>query len=287
MAEVYVARDEQSEQRVAVKVLRPELIKERRYLRRFAVEVAANRRAAGEHLVGLQDAGLEQGLPFLVMDWVRGPSLWKWVQERGPLEPGLALSLFRQAALGLAAMHEQGIFHRDVKPANILVDLDGSVPVRARISDLGLARLASIRGITRTGAAVGSPAFMAPEQVAADEADARTDVYGWGMSLLYAVTAELPFEGSTRQVMLHQLRTKPPPPSWLMDGQGEALDRIVLCALRKHPDNRYQSMLDVVEDTEAAERGAARGVPLRITPDEYVPKRAEARRWLASASLDR
>ena len=203
---------------------------------------------------------------------VPGPSLKTWVTQRGPLDPKLALRLFAQVARGLGAMHREGMVHRDVKPQNVLLALTDGLPSVAKLADLGLAKIPSMRRLTKGGDFVGTAAYMAPEQILQDPIDQRVDVYGLGATLYFAVTGKVVFEGPTANVFVHHLHTQPKPPSQVNEALPPDIDRLVLTLLRKHPNNRYRSALAVAADIGRVVRDKLlRGIPMKVQPDEYRP----------------
>ena len=275
MAVVVAAEDLQTGGRVAVKILQPHLIDNQQVRQRFDLEVQAARSMNHPHVVRFVDAGEQNRLPYLVMELVDGPSLAEHVAEAGPLRWELAFELVRQATIALEAMHDGGLVHRDTKPANLLLEMEGSEPKRLKVADLGLVRVSG-RRITEAGDTVGTSSYMAPEQIVADPVDGRTDVYSLGITLFFALTGELPFEGNAGLVMCHQLRSPAPPPSWLVDrlDRDGAVDRIVASSLRKAPANRYPSMEAMRHDLERAlglRDGAPAGTSLTVVPDIYTP----------------
>jgi serine/threonine-protein kinase len=275
MAAVYLATDEQTQATVAVKILHAHLSADAHARARFATEIRAARRIEHPNVVRALDDGIDQELPFLVMELVRGESLADYLDREGRMAPDLALPLLRQAARGLAAMHAAGVLHRDVKPGNLLLVREGDdQPWALKIADFGLARIGS-RTITAHGLPIGTTKFMAPEQVIGDEPDPRTDVYALGMVAFYALTGELPFTGrNASQTIAHQVLSPAPPPSWLVDDLDPGVDTIVVTALRKDPDNRYPTMHAMVHDIERAldmRERPVRGVELTVE-DRYRPK---------------
>jgi len=275
MAIVMIADDCSDLCQVAVKILLPQLAKDRRARERFAVEVEAARVVDHPSVVRFVGAGEHQGLPYMVMELVAGPSLSDLVDERGPLAWPLALELAKQAAGALEAMHARGLIHRDVKPANLLLQMEGLRPTRLKVADMGFVRVGDKR-ITEAGNTLGTSSTMAPEQVLADSIDVRTDVYALGISLFVALTGELPFTGTAGQVMFHQLRSAAPPPSWLVDSldRGSPVDQVLAAALRKVPANRYPTMTAFREDLERAlgqRPGPVEGTAVTVEPDVYEP----------------
>ncbi|MEZ4446659.1 MAG: serine/threonine-protein kinase [Polyangiaceae bacterium] len=282
VADVWLALDSETHRRVAIKRLKPSLAEASDARERMALEAQLGRRLHHPNVVVHLDDGVDRGLPYLVLELVEGPSLAELVRLRGPLVPMVALELVRQASCGLSVMHGMGLVHRDVKPANLLVVMNGTRPDRVKVADLGFA--AERRGAPEEATSVGTLGFMAPEQVLAEPMNAATDVYGLGVSLFFALTGTLPFTGSREQLMAHHLLSKAPPPSWLGPGIGPTLDRIVATALRKHPDNRYPDMTAMRDDLERAlcmRSGVPQGSPLRHRPDAY-PARTPLGRELTS-----
>jgi serine/threonine protein kinase len=200
------------------------------------------------HLVRVLSAGEAEGGFYLAMEYVEGHDLEARVAQEGPLSVPLAARFTRQVALGLHAAHEQGILHRDVKPANVLVDRAG----RARLADFGLATLDGGERLTRTGVVLGTPAFMSPEQAAGGrEVDHLTDVYALGALLYYLLTGRPPLERDSLLEQLSAVCGEPPrPPSELVQVP-PALEALTLCCLEKTPQDRPASALEVAELLEA------------------------------------
>lgn len=279
---VLLARDRIAGRRVAIKLLKPSLAGDADARERMWIEGRVGKRVHHPHVVQVFDAGEHEGLPFLALELVEGPSLFELVRQRGPLPAHIALELVRQASCGLSVMHGLGLVHRDVKPGNLLVVMNGTRPERVKVADLGFAR--TERRITEEATSMGTLAYMSPEQALADPVDARTDVYGLGVTLFFALTGELPFEGGPRQLMSHQIFSVAPPPSWLVSGLNPAIDRIVGCALRKAPVNRYADMPAMRDDLERAlymRRGVPKGASTTLSPDRYRPSSALGRRVVA------
>lgn len=209
MGDVYAGRDLQAERPVAVKVLRGTSPED---LQRFESEGRVLRRLEHPNVVQLYDAADEDGVPYLVMQLVDGPSLRRRLGE-GPLEEEEVARIGRSIAAALAAAHERGIVHRDVKPANVLLGADGE----AYLSDFGIARLQDVTGITRTGITMGTAAYLAPEQLGVDDVGPAADVYALGLVLLEALTGEAAFGGSTSEAALARLHRDPTIPDDVPD----------------------------------------------------------------------
>jgi serine/threonine protein kinase len=284
MGFVYKARHRELGLIFAVKVLPARRIVESpKSLARFQREVALHVRLSHPNIVRVHDAGEAWGLPYLVMEFVDGQDLDSLVQQQGPLPPTEATECTRQAAEGLAYAHREGIIHRDVKPANLLLDQAGTV----KILDLGLGRFdEQVLGEEEGGARLttdmqilGTPNFMAPEQASNPRlADARCDVYSLGCTLFYLLTGRAPFQADTpiRTLLAH--RTNPVPSLRSeRDDVPESLDAIFQKMLAKSAEERFQSMDEVVAALSGRPLPAAAPPPLPPAPPP-PPQTAEPAR---------
>ncbi|MCQ1946570.1 Stk1 family PASTA domain-containing Ser/Thr kinase [Arthrobacter sp. zg-Y1116] len=233
MSSVYLATDRRLDRDVALKVLYPHLAADRGFLRRFESEAKSAARLSHPHVVGVLDQGITDSLAYLVMEYVPGRTLRGLLDERGPLSPRLALALMDAVVEGLAAAHDAGLVHRDVKPENVLLADNG----RIKIADFGLARAVSTS--TNTGTLVGTVAYLAPELVTAGGADERSDVYSAGIMLYEMLTGRQPFTGdSPIQVAFAHVHSSVPAPSDLCPGLAEDLDELVRWCTAKDPEER-------------------------------------------------
>ncbi len=241
MGTVYVAEDPQLRRLVALKI--PQFSgsadRQAELRQRFLREARAAAALDHPNVCKVLDCGEQDGQPFVVMALVEGASLADRLEGRGRVKSRQAVSLTVRIAEGLLAVHAHGIVHRDLKPANILIKKDGT-PI---LTDFGLARVRDAsEQLTGEGAFLGTPAYMAPEQVATDlgPVTERTDLYSLGVVLFQMVTGRLPLEGSTMQIIAHHLEQKPaPPPSAFHPGIDPALDAIIRRAMAYRPDDRY------------------------------------------------
>jgi serine/threonine-protein kinase len=256
MGEVYEARGDGGA-RVALKVLLPELGGEERLLRRFEREARLARSLSHRHFVPVLHSGTSEGRPFLVMPYVDGPDLGAVIAHQGPLHPADAGLIAHQLGSALDAAHAAGLVHRDVKPANVFVDVERGRP-RAYLGDFGLTKsAASTSGLTRTGMYVGTVDYAAPEQLQAEPLDHRADVYALGALLHQALTARVPFPRARAvdKIMAH-LSEPPPRPSEAERGVPPAFDEVVARAMAKAPDDRFQTAGELGKAALAATRDA-------------------------------
>jgi eukaryotic-like serine/threonine-protein kinase len=247
MGQVFKARHQVMGRIVAVKVLRPERLKNPVVLKRFRREVHAVSKLSHPNIVAAHDASEVNGIHYLVMEYVEGTELGNRVRESGALPVPVACEYARQTALGLQHAHECGMVHRDVKPANLLVTPDGAV----KILDMGLARMissddstASLFDLTRAGTVMGTPNYIAPEQAMnPKDVDIRADVYSLGCTLHFMLTGQPPFTGSslTEVLLKHQTQAPPVPPV------EPALQAILRKMMAKSPAERFATPQDVAE----------------------------------------
>lgn len=208
MGVVFKARDPALDRFVAVKVLAPHLAASEHARQRFAREAKAAAAVVHDNVIAIHQVSEYQGLPFLVMPYLPGPSLADRIERDGALAPVEALRIARQVAAGLRAAHEQGLIHRDIKPANIL--LSGETE-RAVITDFGLARAADDATLTRSGTLAGTPQFMAPEQARGEPTDARSDLFSLGALLFTMLTGRAPVELPSGAETIRVVGQVPPP----------------------------------------------------------------------------
>ncbi len=280
MGAVYEGYDPQLDRRVAIKVLAPRLAQNEEFVQRFLAEARAIARVAHPNVAAVFSAGSEGTEHYFVMEYIEGESLDERVEKSGRLTPKAAIGYVLQTVRGLAAAHERGIVHRDVKPANLMLDTNDKV----KVTDFGLAKASGDDlKLTQAGAVMGSPHFMAPEQGRGEETDLRADVYALGATLYFLVVGTPPYEGdsSLAVILKHQESAVPQvgraPPS---------LNRIVGKMMAKATSDRYPSydalMRDLVRldrsgllrdevlradgDTDADAPGAAGAVPAAKTP---------------------
>jgi serine/threonine protein kinase len=264
MGILYLALEPGLERRVALKLIAPEAAEEEVFARRFAEESRIAASIEHPNVVPIYAAGEQDGLAWIAMRYVAGSDLGRRIARDGRLEPAHAVALIAQVGNGLDAIHAAGLVHRDVKPANVLLSGEEGAE-HAYITDFGVARnLATRSGLTQTGRFVGTIDYVAPEQIAGGEIDARVDVYALGCLLYKLLTGQVPFprEGEAARLYAH-LNDPPPNPSLFAPEVPMALDDVVVRAMSKEPDDRYPSAGDLGRAAEAALRGDAVTVPER------------------------
>ncbi|MGW6919157.1 serine/threonine-protein kinase [Kitasatospora sp. NPDC054939] len=243
---------------VALKVVRPELAEDPEFRHRFAQEVASARRIHGLYTAQVVDAGTDAATPWLATAFVAGPSLHQVVQRHGPLPERTVLLLLAGIAEALQAVHGAGVVHRDLKPGNVLVAADGP-----RVIDFGIARAADANPLTGTGLRIGSPGFMAPEQVLGQSATPATDVFALGALLAHVGSGKPPFGDGPEPASLYRAVHEEPD----LDGLPAGLHELVRRCLAKAPEDRPGT----AELIEAARLHPATGGELRFS-DDWLPQ---------------
>lgn len=284
MSEVYEVLDEEFQELRALKVLSGKDSRAPEHAQRLLREAAATRRIEHANVVHVcAISPKESATPYFVMELLHGETLREHIERHGPLAPRRALELVGEAAAGLAAAHDQSTYHRDVKPDNLFLCGAPDRVSGLKVIDFGLARqaLGGDRAPAQ-GDVMGTAEYMAPEQVVADPADARSDIYSLGVVLFRLLTQELPFDLVPQSELLaHQLASIAPPPSWLVEGLDPSVDVVVATAVRKAPENRYPSMSALLDDIERVTSGKkAHGVRLLQSPDRYLPQSSLGRQAL-------
>ncbi len=249
MGVVYKAEDARLKRVVALKFLPPALTTDPEARERFTHEAQAASALDHPNICNIHEIGeTDDGKTFLVMGYYEGETLKRKI-ENGKLkvEDGIAIGI--QIAQGLARAHEAGIIHRDIKPANIMVTSHDEV----KILDFGLARVSGRTMLTKTGMTLGTAAYMSPEQARGEQVDQRTDIWSLGVVLFEMLTEQLPFKSDLEQALIYAiLNEKPKPIRTLRPEVPEAVEQIVLKALQKAPENRYQNAHDLLTDLKAA-----------------------------------
>jgi serine/threonine protein kinase len=193
MGRVYKVFDADIKEKVALKLLKPEIASDRETIERFSNELRLARKISHRNVCRMYDLAKAEGAHFITMEYVHGEDLKSMPQMMGQLSPGQVVSIGKQVCDGLAEAHSLGVVHRDVKPQNIMIDKIGN----AKIMDFGIARSIREKGITGPSVLIGTPEYMSPEQAEAKEVDQRSDIYSLGIILYEMATGRVPFEGET------------------------------------------------------------------------------------------
>jgi adenylate cyclase len=269
MGEVYRVVDRQVGEEVALKLLRPEITLDPGAIDRFRNELRSARRISHPNICRVYHLGAHQGTYYITMELVSGQDLKSCIHRSGPFEPEQVLSVARQVCEGLAEAHRSDVIHRDLKPHNIMLDARGKV----RVMDFGIARHLGSDRLTRTGAMVGTPEYMSPEQIDGAEVDGRSDLYSLGVILFEMTTGRLPFEGpSPLAVAVKHLMADPPDPRTVREGIAEELAGLISRCLTKDKLQRYQTAEDLLAELARVEQAlAGRSLSSELAPSSASP----------------
>jgi serine/threonine protein kinase/Tfp pilus assembly protein PilF len=252
MGAVYKARDTELERLVALKLIRPELASHPEILRRFKQELILAREVTHRNVIRIFDLGQAQGIKFITMEYVEGRDLKGLIHEKGKFPTEEAVPIVLQIAAALEAAHTAGVVHRDLKPQNVMSDKDG----RVYVMDFGIARSLEHQGMTQTGALMGTPEYMSPEQAKGEKVDARSDLFALGIIFYEMVTGISPFKAETAMAMMFKrTQERATPLSQLNLGVPPVISDIVSKCLETKVDERYQSAREVITDLEAWKGG--------------------------------
>ena len=243
MADVYKAKDHKLNRFVAVKVLKPEFREDTTFIRKFKSEAQAAAVLTHPNIVNVFDVGDDNGVYYIVMELIEGITLKEYISKKGKLSVKEATSIAIQVSMGLEAAHSHGIVHRDVKPQNIIISMDGKV----KVTDFGIARAASSNTISSN--VMGSVHYSSPEQVRGGYSDEKSDIYSLGITMYEMVTGKVPFDGDTTvAIAIKHLQEEIVPPSVYTPELPHSLEQIILKCTQKSVDRRYQNMEDVIAD---------------------------------------
>jgi serine/threonine-protein kinase len=260
MAKVYKGEDTVLGRTVAIKVLAPQFADDPNFVTRFRREAQAAARISNQTIVSVFDTGSDDGVHFIVMEYVEGRTLAEYLAGGGRIMPERSIDIAIEVCRALEAAHAQGVIHRDIKPGNIMMDSRGEV----KVTDFGIARVVSTaETVAQTAAILGTASYLSPEQAQGQPVDARSDLYSLGCVLFEMLTGRAPFQGdSPVAVASKHVLEQPAPPSKLNRDVSPDLDAVVLRALAKNPANRYQSAEEFRADLERVRRG----LPVEATP---------------------
>ena len=248
MGAVYLVHDKGLDRDVALKLIRSDIAEDADALERFKREIQLSSRVTHPNVLRVFDLGESDGIQFLTMQFVDGRDLSTILKKQGKLPTDRLLRVFRQTAEGLKAAHDQGVIHRDLKPQNIM--LDGSD--RVYVTDFGMAKSSEQSGMTQTGAVIGTPFYMSPEQVKGESVGPQSDIFSLGVILYQMATGTVPFGGATPfEVMITRIQRPPKPVRELNPELPVYLQKIIERCLTVDPKLRYQNVQEILEDLDA------------------------------------
>lgn len=264
MALVYKARCQLLNRYVAVKILRPEYIQDEEFVKKFKRESLAVASLSHPNIVSIYDVGQEDDIYYIVMEYVKGCTLKEYIKDKGKINYIETLNIVRQIALALEHAHKNGVIHRDIKPHNILMTEDGNV----KVTDFGIARATSSTTVTNMGKVMGSVHYFSPEQARGGYTDHRTDIYSLGIVMYEMLTGKLPFDAdSPITIALKHIQEPYIEPRSIDPTIPKAVNDIVVKAMEKDINKRYQSARDMIEDIDKAKKNPEENLYLKENKD--------------------
>jgi serine/threonine protein kinase/tetratricopeptide (TPR) repeat protein len=252
MGKVYKALDNEIKEKIALKLIKPEISSDKKTIDRFQNELKLARKISHRNVCRMHDLGKSEGNYFITMEYVDGEDLKGMIRMMGHLSAGKAIAITKQVCEGLSEAHRIGVVHRDLKPSNIMIDKDGNT----KIMDFGIARSLSGKGITGVGVMIGTPEYMSPEQVESKEVDQRSDIYSLGVILYEIVTGQVPFDGDTPySIGVKHKSEMPRNPKEINPQIPDELNRMILKCLEKDKEKRFQSAGELHSELENIEKG--------------------------------
>lgn len=250
MALVYKARCQLLNRYVAIKILRPEFTADEEFIKKFKRESMASASLSHSNIVGIYDVGEEDGIYYIVMEYIHGQTLKEYIQAKGKLEPMEAIKIAKQISYGLEHAHKNGVVHRDIKPHNIMITDDMTV----KVADFGIARASSNVTMTNTGKVMGSVHYFSPEQARGGYSDHRTDIYSLGVVMYEMLVGKPPYDAeSPITVALKHIQEDVVEPMFIDKNIPKALNDVVMKAMQKDMTKRYQNIRDLIGDLELAQ----------------------------------
>lgn len=276
MGAVYKARDKELDRFVALKLIRSELARNPEILRRFKQELILARQITHKNVIRIFDLGQAGGVKFITMDFVEGQDLKALLQERGKLPAEEAARIMLQLCRALQAAHSEGVIHRDLKPQNIMLDAKG----RVYVMDFGIARSAYLPGMTQTGALIGTPDYMSPEQARGEKLDERSDIFSMGVIFYEIVTGKTPYPSDTPLATLWKRMQEPvTPPTQLEPTLPAPVNAIIIKALEIEAEKRLASAGDMAQQLEIWLGPSAGGSTI------YLPAPRTAAYWKWASAI--
>ena len=268
MAIVYRAFDMRTGRDVAVKVLRPEFNQDAEFVGRFQREAEAASKMTHHNIVNLLDVGMDGENRYLIMEYVQGKTLKQVIQEKGRINPAIAVQITVRILSALQHAHQNGIIHRDIKPQNILVHADGHI----KVADFGIARIANSSTLTRGDNVMGSVHYFSPEQASGHAADVTSDIYSVGVVLYEMLTGRVPFDGdSPVAIAMQHLHARPEPIEKLAIDVPPAIIHVCMMAMEKNPRYRYQTAREMASELRMAMEGRTDQMQPRLADMPAVP----------------
>ncbi len=263
MGKVYKALDTEIKEKVALKLIKPEISVDKKTIERFQNELKFARKISHRNVCRMYDLNKEAGSYYITMEFVSGEDLKRFIRRSGRLTTTKGIDIAKQICEGLDEAHRLGVVHRDLKPGNIMIDNDGN----ARIMDFGIARSVEGKGITGAGVMIGTPEYMSPEQVEGKDIDRRSDIYSLGVILYEMLTGRVPFEGETAlNIAVKQKTETPNNPREYNEQISEDLSRAILKCLEKDKEKRYQSASELRSELVNIEEGFP--TTEKVTPEK-------------------
>lgn len=280
MALVYKARCQLLNRYVAIKILRPEFTADEEFVKKFKRESIASGSLCHPNIVGIYDVGEEDGIYYIVMEYIHGQTLKEYIQSKGKLDPMETINIAKQISYALEHAHKNGVVHRDIKPHNIMITDDKII----KVADFGIARASSTITMTNTGKVMGSVHYFSPEQARGGFTDHRTDIYSLGVVMYEMVVGRPPYDAeSPITVALKHIQESVVEPIQIDHDIPNALNDIIMKAMQKDMNKRYQNIRDLIGDLELAQNSPntilynweADKEKTRVIPVEEIDKELE------------
>jgi len=263
MGKVYKVLDKEIDGKVALKLIRPEIVTDKKTIERFRNELKMARDISHKNVCRMYDLNKDEETYYITMEYVPGEDLKSFIRRAGQLSVGKSIAIAKQVCEGLVEAHRLEVVHRDLKPQNVMIDREGNV----RIMDFGVARSLKEKGITGVGVMIGTPEYMSPEQVEGKEVDQRSDIYSLGVIIYEMVTGRVPFEGDTPLSIAVKHKIEAPRSPKEINAQiPDDLSRVVLKCMEKDKEKRCQSASELLSELANIEKG----IP---TTERLIPKR--------------